>query len=82
MSSYRGGSVLTLWSVRTESLWVEALTIEVRELPEGLSAPDRLLSDREFFAPTAAHWRPELEKTRRAVLTDGRRTIARETYVG
>jgi transposase, IS5 family len=73
--------VLTLWSGQAESLWDEALPVEVRELPEGLAALDRLLSDPELLAPIVAHWRREVLETRRAVLTDGRPTIAMETYV-
>jgi hypothetical protein len=73
--------VLTLWSDRAESLWDEALPVEVRELPEDLAALDRLLSDPGLLAPIVAHWRGEVERTGRAVLTDGRPTIAMETYV-
>jgi transposase, IS5 family len=73
--------VLTLWSGQAESLWDEALPVEVRELPEDLAALDRLLSYPELLAPIVAHWRREVEQTQRAVLTDGRPTIAMETYV-
>jgi IS5 family transposase len=73
--------VLTLWSGRAESLWDEALPVEVRELPEDLAALDRLLSDPDVLAPLVAHWRREVAETGRAVLTDGRPTIAMETYV-
>ena len=62
-------------------MWDEALPIEVRELPEDLAALDRLLADPEMLAPVVAHWRREVETTGRAVLTDGRPTIAMETYV-
>jgi len=57
------------------------LPVEVRELPEDLAALDRLLSDPELLAPIVAHWRREVVETQRAVLTDGRPTIAMETYV-
>jgi transposase, IS5 family len=73
--------VLTLFADRAESLWEEALPIEVRELPEELAALDRLLSDRELLSPIVAHWRREVEDGGRAVLTDGRPTIAIESYV-
>ena len=73
--------MLTLWSDRAQSLWDEALPIEVRELPEDLAALDRLLADPELFAPIVAHWRREVVETKRAVLTDGRPTIAMETYI-
>ena len=73
--------MLTLWSGQAESLWDEALPIEVRELPEDLAALDALMSDPELLAPIVAHWRREVVETQRAVLTDGRPTIAMETYV-
>jgi transposase, IS5 family len=73
--------VLTLWSDRAESLWEEALPVEVRELPEELAALDRELSDPELFGPIVEHWRREVVATGRAVLTDGRPTMAMETYV-
>jgi IS5 family transposase len=62
-------------------LWDEALPIEVRELPEDLAALDELLSDPELLAPIVERFRCEVEQQRRAVLTDGRPTIAMETYV-
>jgi transposase, IS5 family len=73
--------VLTLWSGQAESLWDEALPVEVRELPADLAALDELLSDPELLAPIVAHWRGEVVETGRAVLTDGRPTIAMETYI-
>jgi transposase, IS5 family len=73
--------VLTLFAGQAESLWDEALPVEVRELPEDLAALDGLLSDPELLAPIVAHWRREVEQTQRAVLTDGRPTIAMETYI-
>jgi len=73
--------VLTLFAGQAESLWDEALPVEVRELPEDLAALDRLLSDPGLLAPIVAHCRREVEQTRRPVLTDGRPTIAMETYV-
>jgi IS5 family transposase len=73
--------VLTLWSDRAESLWEEALPVEVRELPKDLAALDRELSDPALLGPIVEHWRREVVATGRAVLTDGRPTIAMETYV-
>jgi transposase, IS5 family len=73
--------VLTLFAGQAESLWDEALPVEVRELPEDLAALDRLLSDPELLGPIAERFRREVEEERRAVLTDGRPTIAMETYV-
>ncbi|MGH2798301.1 MAG: ISNCY family transposase [Thermoleophilaceae bacterium] len=73
--------MLTLFAGQAESLWDEALPVEVRELPADLAELDGLLSDPELLAPIVAHWRREVEQTQRAVLTDGRPTIAMETYV-
>ena len=73
--------MLTLWAGQPESLWDDALPVEVRELPDDLAALDRLLCDPELLAPIVAHWRREVVETRRAVLTDGRPTIAMETYI-
>jgi transposase, IS5 family len=73
--------VLTLRSDRAESLWDEALPIEVRGLPEDLVALDRLLCDTGLLAPIVAVSRREVVETARLVLTEGRPTIALETYV-
>jgi transposase, IS5 family len=73
--------VLTLLAGQPESLWDEALPIEVRELPADLAALDGLLADPGLLAPIVEHWGREVLETRRAVLTDGRPTIAMETYV-
>src|ERR1700682_1299353 len=71
--------MLTLSAGQAESLWDEALPVEVRELPDDLAAVGRLLSDPALLAPIVAHWQREVLETRRAVLTDGRPTIAMET---
>ena len=73
--------MLTLFAGQAESLWDEALPVEVRELPEDLAALDRLLADPELLAPIVERFRREVEEERRAVLSDGRPTIAMETYV-
>ena len=73
--------MLTLWSDRAECLWEEALPIEVRELPDDLAALDGLLSDPELLSPIAERFGREVEETGRAVLSDGRPTIAIETYI-
>ena len=73
--------MLTLFGGQSESLWDEALPVEVRELPEDLAALDRLLSDPELVGPIVERFRREVVEQRRAVLTDGRPTIAMETYV-
>lgn len=73
--------MLTLFAGQAESLWDEALPVCVRELPEDLAALDRLLSDPGLLVPIVEHWRREALETSRAVLTDGRPTIAMESYV-
>jgi transposase, IS5 family len=73
--------VLTLCAPGSESLWDELLPVEVRELPEDLARLDGVLRDSTLLAPIAEHWRREVERTGRALLTDGRPTIAMETYV-
>jgi IS5 family transposase len=73
--------VLTLRAPQAETLWDELLPVEARELPEDLARVDELLSDPELLRPIAAHWRREVERTGRAVLSEGRPTIAMETYV-
>jgi IS5 family transposase len=73
--------VLTLLAEQPESLWDEALPIEVRELPADLAVLDRLLADPAMLGPIVERFRREVIEERRAVLTDGRPTIAMETYV-
>jgi IS5 family transposase len=73
--------VLTLVAEQQECLWDEALPIEVRELPEDLAALDRLLDDPAMLGAIVERFRREVIEERRAVLTDGRPTIAMETYV-
>jgi transposase, IS5 family len=73
--------VLTLWAGQPECLWDEALPIEVRELPDDLAELDRVLADPELVMVLLERWRRELVETGRLVLTDGRPTIAMETYV-
>jgi IS5 family transposase len=62
-------------------LWDEALPIEVRELPADLAALDGLLSDPELAMVFLERFRVEVVDTGRRVLTEGRPTIAMETYV-
>jgi transposase, IS5 family len=73
--------VLRLVAGQVETLWDEALPIEVRELPEDLAALDVLLDDPALLAPVTAHWQREVRETGRSVLVDGRPTIAIEIYV-
>src|ERR1035437_10062900 len=73
--------MLTLLAGQPECLWDEALPIEVRELPADLAALDRLLADPVLLAPIVERFGREGVEDRRAVLTDGRPTIAMETYI-
>jgi IS5 family transposase len=73
--------MLTLLARQPECLWDEGLPVEVRELPEDLAALDVLLSDPELLRPLVERWRQEFEQTGRLVLTEGRPTIAMETYI-
>jgi len=73
--------VLTLWAGQAESLWDESLPVEVRELPGDLAELDRVLADPELMMVLLERWRQEVVETGRAVLSDGRPTIAMETYV-
>jgi len=73
--------MLMLLAGQAESLWDEALPIEVRELPEDLAALDRLLADPGLLAPIVELWQREVAETGRSVLTEGRPTIAMETFI-
>ena len=73
--------MLTLLAPQPESLWDESLPFEVKELPEDLAALDVLLADPELLWPLVERWRHEFRETGRLVLTEGRPTIALETYV-
>jgi IS5 family transposase len=73
--------MLTLLAEQSECLWDESLPVEVRELPDDLAALDALLSDHELLWPLVERWRREFRETGRLGLTDGRPTIALETYV-
>jgi len=73
--------MLTLLADQPECLWDELLPLEVKELPEDLAALDVLLSDHEVLWPLVERWRREFRETCRLVLTEGRPTIALETYV-
>jgi transposase, IS5 family len=73
--------VLTLLAGQPESLWDEALPVEVRELPADLAALDGLLADPGLLGPIVERFRREVIEGKRAVLTDGRPTIAMETFI-
>jgi IS5 family transposase len=77
----KGECMLTLLAEQPECLWDDALPIEVKELPEDLAALDVLLADPEVLWPIVERFRREVVEDRRAVLTDGRPTIAMESYV-
>ena len=73
--------MLTLLADQPECLWDDALPIEVRQLPEDLAGLDVLLSDHELLWPLVERWEREFRETGRLVLSEGRPTIALETYV-
>ncbi len=73
--------MLTLLAPQLDCLWDESLPVEVKELPEDLAGLDVLLGDQGLLWPLVERWRQEFEETGRAVLTEGRPTIALETYV-
>jgi IS5 family transposase len=73
--------MLRLSAGQAECLWDEALPVEVRELPRDLAALDLLLSDPGLLGPIVERFRLEVSESSRAVLTDGRPTIAMETFI-
>ena len=73
--------MLTLLAPQPESLWDESLPLEVKELPEDLAALDVLLADPELLWPLVERWQREFRETGRLVLTEGRPTIALETFI-
>jgi len=73
--------MLTLRAEQSESLWDAVLPVEVRELPEDLARIDVLLAQEELLWPIVERWRLEFEQTGRLVLSDGRPTIAMESFV-
>ena len=79
--SSKGVSLLTLLADQPECLWDDVLPVEVKELPEDLAAVDALLSDHDLLWPLVERWRREFAQTGRLVLTEGRPTIALETFV-
>jgi IS5 family transposase len=73
--------MLTVLAPQAESLWDEALPIEVRELPADLAALDVLLEDPGLVWPLVERWQQEFAATGRRVLDAGRPTIAMQTFV-
>ena len=73
--------MLRLVAAQAETLWDEALPIEVRELPADLAALDALLSGPGLLAPFTACWQREALASGTSSADHGRPTIAIETYV-
>jgi transposase, IS5 family len=73
--------MLRLVAAQAETLWDEALPIEVRELPEDLAALDGLLCDPVLLEPFVACWQREALVSGISTADHGRPTIAIETYV-
>lgn len=73
--------MLRLVAAQAETLWDEALPIEVRELPEDLAQLDGLLSGPGLLTPFVMHWEREAQLSGVSAADHGRPTIAIETYV-
>ena len=73
--------MLRLVAAQAETLWDEALPIEVRELPDDLAALDGLLCDPALLAPFVARWQREAPLSGTSAADHGRPTLAIETYV-
>jgi IS5 family transposase len=73
--------MLTVLAPQVESLWDEALPLEVRELPGDLARLDLLLDDPGLMWPLVERWQQEFAATGRRVLDVGRPTIAMQTFV-
>jgi IS5 family transposase len=73
--------MLRLVAAQAETLWDEALPIEVRELPDDLAALDVLLSGPGLLAPFVGCWQREALVSGTSAAGHGRPTIAIETYV-
>jgi transposase, IS5 family len=73
--------VLRLVAAQAETLWDEALPIEVRELPEDLAALEGLLCDPALQVPFVEHWEREAVVSGVSSAGHGRPTLAIETYV-
>jgi len=77
----RGAADVAVGGRAGETLWDEALPIEVRELPEDLAALDGLLCDRGLLEPFVACWQREALVSGTSTAEHGRLTLAIETYV-
>ena len=65
--------MLTLVAGQAESLWDEALPVEVRELPEDLATLDRVLAEPRLLEPIVARCCQEVDAGGRCFRTGGRR---------
>jgi IS5 family transposase len=73
--------MLRLAAAQVETLWDDALPIEVRQLPEDLAGLDELRCDRALMAPFVKHWEREAAVSGVSAADHGRPTLAIETYV-
>ena len=73
--------MLRLVAAQAETLWDDALPVEVRELPADLAALDELLSGPGLLEPFVACWQREAFASGVSTAGHGRPTIAIETYV-
>jgi IS5 family transposase len=73
--------MLTLRAEQSECLWDVVLPVEALGLPEDLGRIDVLLGEEELLWPIVERWRREFVETGRLVLSEGRPTIAMESYV-
>ena len=73
--------MLRLVAAQAETLWDEALPIEVRELPPDLAALDGLLSGPGLLEAFVACWEREALRSGVSAANHGRPTLAIETYV-
>jgi IS5 family transposase len=73
--------MLTLRAEQSECLWDVVLPVEALGLPEDLARIDVLLAQEELLWPIVERWRSEFLETGRLVLSEGRPTIAMESFV-
>jgi IS5 family transposase len=73
--------MLTLRAEQSECLWDVVLAVEALGLPEDLAMIDVLLGEEELLWPIVERWRSEFLETGRLVLSEGRPTIAMESFV-
>ncbi len=75
--------MLRVAASRQMGIWelVTALGVRVAELPADLAAIDRLLTDREVYAPVVALWLAQDLKNGTFALIAGRPTTAMETFL-